>query len=202
MERALRVFIGKCERKANMNRILRCLCLVCVVVQSGCQRDSSNSSGKSISTVSSNKTVRIKVLIDGADTIKIHGHEIWYEHESWDLPGRWQGRDEPTFVNGKPWHPHWKGDQRAPLQTPFEDFLVLLGIPRRPPDCKSAPFEGLNPEFKPQSPAETKLTKFTARGAVTISQMPSPENDETLAIHFDDSQIMGADWYEVEISWK
>ncbi|ERR1700722_15345776 len=172
--------MGKDGRKANMNAkkwVLRGLCLVCVVVQSGCQSASSNSSGTTVATDSSSHTIKIRALIDGADTIKIRGHEIWYEHESWDLPGRWQGRDELTMVNDKPWHPEWDGD-------------------------KSAPYEGLKPAFKPQSPSETKLAKINARGDVTISQMPSAENDQTLAIHLDDSDILGAAWYEVEISWK
>ncbi|HEV7925145.1 MAG TPA: hypothetical protein VGR14_07320 [Verrucomicrobiae bacterium] len=124
----------KGERRANMNAkkwVLRGLCLVCVVVQSGCKRASSNSSGAPVATNLSSHTIKITALIDGADTIKIRGREIWS-----------------------------------------------------------------------QSPAETKLTKIDARGGVTISQMPSPENDQTLAIHLDDSQIMGAAWYEVEISWK
>jgi hypothetical protein len=162
----------------NTNKwIQRGLCLLCLVLQPGCQSSSSNSSGNTVATDSPGKTITIRALIDGADTIKIHGHEIWYVHESWDLPGRWQGRDEATTINGKPWRPEWNGD-------------------------KSTPFEGLKPAFKPKSPAETRLTTLTGRGDVTISQMPSPDNDETLAIHLDDSQLFGAAWYEVQINWK
>lgn len=156
------------------NCIIRGLCLLFVITQAGCQSTqptSNNSPGQTVSMDSSMKTLTIRALIDGADTVKVQGHKIWYEHESFDLPGRWQGRDEPTFINGKQWHPVWDGE-------------------------KCTPFEGLTPAFKPQSPADTSLTIITARGDVKISQMPAPDNNETLAIHFDDEQILGAAWYK------
>jgi hypothetical protein len=172
--------MGKSELETNMNTkkwIARGLFLLCIVIQSGCQSYSNNSPGNTVSTDSPTKTVKIKALIDGADTVKVQGHKVWYEHESWDLPGRWQGRDEPTIINGKTWRPEWNGET-------------------------SVAFESLKPAFNPQSPEETRLTKLTGRGEVTISQMPSPENNQTLAIHFDDAPFQGAAWYEVVVNWK
>jgi len=124
----------------------------------------------------SSRTIQIKALIDGADTVKIQGNKIWFEHETFDLPGKWQNRDEATFINGKPWRPEWH-------------------------DKTSVPFENLKPAFKPQSPAEIKLTKLIGRGVVKIAQLPAPENDQTLAVRFDDESFGGADWYEVRIDW-
>ena len=75
--------------------------------QDGGKRETNVSSDKSTSTASPSHIIKIKALIDGADTIKIQGNKVWYEHESWDLPGKWQGRDENTLINDMPWHPTW-----------------------------------------------------------------------------------------------
>jgi hypothetical protein len=120
------------------------------------------------------KAVKIKAYIDGADTVKIQGNKLWYEHEEFDLPG--DHDTKPTLINGKPWRPKWN-------------------------DKISAAYEGLKPAFHPRSPAEIKLTKLTGRGDVQISEMPTPENNQTLSIHFHD-EPPGADWYEVTIAWK
>ena len=44
-----------------------------------------------VSTTPSSHIIKIKALIDGADVVKIQGNKLWYEHESWELPGRWNG---------------------------------------------------------------------------------------------------------------
>lgn len=149
----------------------------------------------------SSKTIRFKALIDGADTVKIRGNKMWYEHESWELPGKSHGRDEPTIINGTKWHPGWKNLNRNSGFS-IAGWLVRLEISRPSNDNRSTVFARLNPAFNPQSPADIRLTKITGRGTVTISQMPGPENNQTLAIHFDDGSFMGADWYEVTIDWK
>jgi hypothetical protein len=120
------------------------------------------------------KSVKIKAYIDGSDTVKIQGRKIWFEHEEFNLPG--DHDTKPTLINGKPWRPEWN-------------------------DKISAAYVGLDPVFIPHSPADIKLTKLTGRDEVKISEMPSPENNQTLAVHFND-EPPGADWYEVTIAWK
>jgi hypothetical protein len=120
--------------------------------------------------------IRIKTYIDGADTVKIQGNKVWYEHETFDLPGNWHGRNAPTMINGKPWIPVWH-------------------------DNTSEPYEHLEPVFKPQSPAKIKLKKNLGRGEVTISERPSPQNNQTVSLHFVDD-APGADWYDVTVNWK
>jgi hypothetical protein len=153
------------------------------------------------STDSSVKTIRFRAFIDGADTVKIQGNKIWYEHESWELPGKSHGRDEPTIINGKKWRPAWKSTHRD-MGFTLAGWVVRLDIHRASNDNRSSAFAGLNPAFDPQSPAEIRLTKIEGRGTVEISQMPGPKNNQTLALHFDDESFMGADWYEVTIDWK
>jgi hypothetical protein len=141
----------------------RSLCLICVLLlQAGCGN--------------ARHTIKIKTFIDGVDTIKIQGSKIWYEHEEWSLPGKYEHHDEFTFINGERWHPTWDGNV-------------------------SLPYENLSPSFQPHSLQDIKLIKLLGRGEVRISHLPTPENNETLSIKFRDDPP-GADWYEVAIQWK
>jgi hypothetical protein len=79
------------------------------------------------------------------------------------------------FINGKPWHPIWT-------------------------DKVSAPLQGLSPAFNPRDPMKVKLTQLKGRGPVSIIQLPTSANDQTLAFRIDDSQP-GADTYELHVTW-
>ena len=122
-------------------------------------------------------SVQIKAFIDGSDTIKIRGDELWYEHHKYDLPGKWQNRfDEPTFINDMAWKPEWNGL----ISNRFRDFSPAL--PKKTID-------------------EITLTKLQGRGNVDITARPNKENDYTLSIYIDDNQYGGAVWYEIKIEW-
>lgn len=78
-------------------------------------------------------------------------------------------------VNGVNWNPAWN-------------------------DNISAPYK-LRRAFRPGSPVAVRLTKLRGRGDVAILEMPSPANNQTLAIKLDDGPYSGADWYEFAVSW-
>jgi len=121
--------------------------------------------------------IQIKAFIDGSDTIKIRGNELWYEHHKYDLPGKWQDRfDEPTTINSTEWKPKWNGL----MSDRFQDFRPLL--PKRILE-------------------EISLTKLQGRGNVDITAKPDKENDFTLSIFIDDNQYSGAEWYEIKVEW-
>jgi len=144
------------------------------------KREETNASpGNSTSIASPGHIIKIRALIDGADTVKIQGNKVWYEHESWDLPGKWQGRDENTLINDTPWHPAWHI---------FTDH--------------SKPYAALQPAFAPKSPADIKLKRLAGRGPINITELPGAENHQTLAVRIDDGEFGGADWYEVAIEWN
>lgn len=125
-------------------------------------------------TTGCGKSVKIKAYIDGADTLKIRRNKIWFEHEEFELPG--DHNSKPTLINNKPWRPQWH-------------------------DNVSSSYESLTPAFNPHSADSVRLTKLSGRGEVAITELPTIQNDETLAIHFKDEPL-GADWYEVTIEWK
>lgn len=80
------------------------------------------------------------------------------------------------FVNKKPWHPVWT-------------------------DNKSAPLDDLSPAFHPSNPQKVKLTQLKGRGTVTIIQLPTTANDQTLSFRIDDGPFGGADTYQVSVTW-
>ena len=80
------------------------------------------------------------------------------------------------FINGKLWHPVWNNKVSAPLQD-------------------------LSPAFHPRDPMKVKLTQLKGRGPVSIIQLPTSANNQTLAFRMDDNQWGGADTYQISVSW-
>jgi hypothetical protein len=85
-------------------------------------------------------------------------------------------RPQRILLNGKLWIPQWTTNV-------------------------SAPYEGLQPPFAPRDPRKIKVSKKAGRGTVTITEMPSAENDQTLSIRIDDNEQPGADRYAIQVSW-
>jgi hypothetical protein len=79
------------------------------------------------------------------------------------------------FVNGKAWRPIWTGKTSAPL-------------------------EGLTPAFRPRDKQKVKLTQIKGRGPVSIIELPSADNEQTLAFQIDDP-AGGADTYQISVTW-
>jgi beta-lactamase regulating signal transducer with metallopeptidase domain len=124
--------------------------------------------------------LRIRAFIDGSDYIKIRGTSLWYEHQKWDLPGKWWNRlanikhDEPTYINGKAWKPEWEGRVSKPY------IMKQATLPKEVND-------------------RINLTKIFGRGSVSIAETPKPQNDYTLSVLLDDNLYNKAQWYEVVI---
>ena len=78
-------------------------------------------------------------------------------------------------INGEKWDPAWN-------------------------DSISAPYK-LRRAFRPGSPNDVKLVKHRGRGDITILEMPSAANNQTLSIKLDDGAYGGADWYDFTLSW-
>ncbi len=128
------------------------------------------------STTQTENIITIKARIDGRDILKIQGKKVWWEHELGGFPGDPKGGNEPTFINGIAWRPQWDGSN-------------------------TIPFEVSAPIFRPKSPAQVTLTKLSGRGDAAISELPTPANDGTLSVYFNDEEG-GADWYDVSLLWK
>lgn len=126
----------------------------------------------------SNSSLRrliIKTFIDGKSVLKVQGNKLWWEHQKDSLPGKWDGRNEPTAINDQNWLPKWEGN-------------------------KSQPFVCTSP-FIPSIAREVRLHKIKARGIATVLEQPTANNANTLVVLFDDSKPTGADWYTIELYW-
>ena len=117
----------------------------------------------------------IRAFIGGLDVIKVRGNKMWYEHVTAELPGKWNGMNEPTFVNEEKWMPWWDGH----ISRPYEKIPLL----------------------RPETGKRVYVTKKFGRGAVTLAEQPSKANSQTLKIAIDDVAQAGADWYEITIKW-
>ena len=47
------------------------------------------------------QTVTVKAFIDGCDVVKVSGNKLWFDHETFNLPGK------IIYVNGNVWTPKW-----------------------------------------------------------------------------------------------
>jgi len=122
------------------------------------------------------ESLTVRTYIDGTDVIKISGNKLWFEHETFNLPGTEGGINNPTEVNGIEWTPQWN-------------------------ENVSVPYEGVTPAFVPKDIKRIQVSKRTGRGDVTIVQMPTPENNHTIGIKIDDNEQSGADMYDILVSW-
>src|SRR5262249_4650836 len=54
-------------------------------------------------------TVTVRADIDGRDVVHVRGTQVSYVHRNWQLPGRWNGHNEATYIDGAAWMPTWNG---------------------------------------------------------------------------------------------
>lgn len=126
----------------------------------------------------STSRLRIRSFIDGCDLVKIQGDKVWFEHQSYALPGQWMGFTEPTFVNGVAWQPAWNG-------STSDQFTMDTALPAR--------------EFGNET---LQFLSNTGLGRAVIAEYPSEANGYTLSISLDDRNAQGASWYELGIDWE
>ena len=65
----------------------------------------------------------------------------------------------------------------------------------------SAPYEGLQPPFAPRDPGKIKVSKKAGRGKVSVVEIPTVANEQTLGIRIDDNEQGGADRYTIRVTW-
>jgi len=129
--------------------------------------------------------IRVEVVIDGRSRLLIQGDTVRWHHLDWAVPGRRDGRNEPTTIDGKPWHPAWPD---------YDGWRNAFAI------CTSTRYRGLEPAL-PRGPIEVQTGLVRGRGAARVIDEPCADNDWTLAVELDDWQN-GADRYVLEVYWR
>ena len=122
--------------------------------------------------------VTFKAFIDGSDTVKIKGSELWYIHHTYQMPGMWNSaaKPQPTIVNGTEWHPGWKG-------------------------AESDRYGKITPPLPSSGDVTVHVVKGHKGQRVDVAEQPSAKNDYTASILIDDDPQDGPRWYDFSIAW-
>ena len=131
--------------------------------------------GPGYTDVSPTAKLRVKILLDGSDSLHLKGGKLWINHHAYQLPGRYNGVNEPVVVNGVEWYPKWIGNQ----SEIFTELNVHL----------------------PKKDLEAAVESKGGWGLVGVWEQPTAENDYTLTVSIDDRGPAGANWYTIDIDW-
>jgi hypothetical protein len=89
------------------------------------------------------KVIIIETLIDGPSELRVKKDGVYWINGGNAKPGRHDGQEEPTYVNGKSWRPNWRESEKDrgvdrsatksvegvdPAKTEFN--LVMVGFAR------------------------------------------------------------------------
>ena len=130
---------------------------------------------ESSNRTSDKNSLRVIAFIDGVSHLVVQGGEIRWHNEQWAAPGRLEGANFPTIINGESWQPKWpaEGEVRG--------------------DVWSAPLK--LSEDTGSSFVLNDLSLVRARGSTKISEV----KPEGFIVTFDDGLPLGGDWYSVII---
>ncbi|MDR3305240.1 MAG: hypothetical protein LBS85_04295, partial [Clostridiales Family XIII bacterium] len=123
----------------------------------------------------------IEANIDGTSELVFQNGAVWWEHFASAAPGRHDGLDEPTILNGYEWLP-WEG-QTGELRNGAVSAalpLSMIGL-------------NLGGEW-----AILGMSVIEGRGSVALRSSPAPENEYTGRLLFRDDASADA-WDKVEI---
>src|SRR6266571_4373875 len=119
--------------------------------------------------------LKVGAQVDGLSRLVVQTNRIYWDHLLYTKPGLYF-TNLPTVLNGYPWFPNWPTSN--------------LGTPE-----PSLPLEAHSVFITNQ----LVLTQSAGNGTVSLVQQPSPTNDFTLIVQFDDVTAGGASWYEVTL---
>lgn len=127
------------------------------------------------------QTFVIETLIDGPSELRVKKDGIYWINGGNAKPGRHDGQEEPTYVNGKSWRPNWRESEKD------------RGVDR----SASKSLDGVDP-----AKTEFKLVMVGfARDSVGIEkrdQIQITRKGDELSIVIPDSQS-GSRWYRFEL---
>ena len=137
----------------------------------------------------------VRAYIDGRSQLVIGpARAQWYQAD-YAAPGRLEEHNDPTYINGVAFLPEWPVPPLESGDAPSAEEVSEL----RDCLCTSTVFTPDEPFFATPVVADLALGAVHVRGRVEIIQQPTPENDWTLIVEFDDDPLGGADWYEVNV---
>lgn len=131
-------------------------------------------------------TLRLEALIDTRSQLIVRGNTAHWFHLEGAAPGRHEGVNDPTVINGDAWFPVWPGGRGE----------------NRFCECDSSVFDCIEPPL-PLAEMSVTLRHIEDRNgnASSIVQEPTVANDFTLIVQFDDGEIGGSSPFILEIDY-
>ena len=126
-------------------------------------------------------TIHVRAYIDGGSDLILSGSTAQWHQLGAAAPGRLNGANEPTTINGVDWLPSWP-DQPTPEN--------------RDCNCDSSTFAGVSPPL----PADLSGAKLSFSAIACRFACSASIKGNEVVINFDDGPPPGADWYEVEVT--
>lgn len=137
-------------------------------------------------------TIEIRADIDGRSQLILRGNTAQWHHFDFAAPGRQLFTNFPTTINSVDWYPIWPDVPDAE---------------NRDCNCFSDIFTGVVPAL-PAQPMEIGLqilsvvrpgARCEPTGTIAIVQFPTPDNNFTTIVEFDDNPQDGSAFYDVRL---
>lgn len=137
-------------------------------------------------------TIEIRAAIDGRSQLILRGNTAQWHHFDFAAPGRHLFTNFSTTINGVDWSPIWPNVPDAE---------------NRDCNCFSDVFTGVVPAL-PAQPMEIGLQILSVdrgnaqcepTGTMAIVEFPSPDNNFTTIVEFDDNPQYGSAFYYVKL---
>jgi hypothetical protein len=128
-------------------------------------------------------SLRVRARIDGPSQLILSPEGIRWYHWDWTaVPGRHEGRNDPTYLNDVAWYPDWPqfGENRN-IQA-YSSYNTDFNLA----------------EFLNGSAVQLQINR--ARDSVIVTQEPSSGSTVLTILHYDDLWPGGSDDYDVTIS--
>jgi hypothetical protein len=129
--------------------------------------------------------INIRADIDGRSRLIIQDNTVQWQHFDWDAPGRENGTNFPTYINGDPWFPDWP-DIPNPENQDCDGCLSSILTPY-PPLPSMENFIGI------------EEVGDGCRHNCEVVELPTSSNGYKLVIEFDDNPVGGSTWYEIDV---
>jgi len=130
------------------------------------------------------KKFMIEVLIDGPSELRVKKDGIYWINGENAKPGRHEGQEEPTYVNGKSWRPNWKNSRQD------------RGVDR----TATKSLDGIDPAKLTFNLRMVGMTR-DATGIEKRDEIRTAMAGEELSIIIPDGQT-GSRWYRFELIQK
>jgi len=128
-------------------------------------------------------SLRVRARIDGPSQLILSPEGIRWYHWDWTaVPGRHEGRNDPTYLNDVTWYPDWPqfGENRN-IQA-YSSYNTDFNLA----------------EFLNGSAVQLQINR--ARDSVIVTQEPSSGSTVLTILHYDDLWPGGSDDYDLTIS--